>query len=427
MTRLLLSDAAKAVDGRRNRSRQRSLGPSSVGVCRRKAGYEYHRTPVSNPENDEGSMAAIAGTWMHKGALESMRAEWGAFIETTVEDDPLLGHADALFLPPDLLRELGLDIPAYVEVPTVDDLKTKRDQAAVNQIRRSGPKVAELYQTHLYADMMRRGKIKRTRRKSDQLLAGLGPIDVQWVQLRFVARTGADDEYLYEQAYDPEITAEAWAWTAQITASASPEELPRDEDGPELSYVCDSCPFLDACWGPPIDGRTRQSLTVVEDRERFELLDEYDRVAKEASDLDKRKKALRALVDASDPAIYLHGEEGMRLKWNGGKLGDPKPDVAAMLELLEEAGVEVPMLEARPGPVTISVTRYSREEVLCGQDALPDGTSVQEHEKAHAKSIKAGDTPPDTPLPELTEPVGSCLLKAKHSGAHEARLIDVDA
>lgn len=429
MSGLLLADAAKSADARRPRSRQKQLGPSSVGVCRRKAGYEYHRHPQSDPENTVG-MAAIVGTWYHKGALESMRSEWGAFIETTLTDGPLLGHADALLLPKPLLVELGLDIPAVVDVATVDDLKTKPNGRMIDHVRSAGPKRSELFQTHLYADLFRRGKIRVDSRSrvSERLVAQLGPIDVQRVQLRFVARDGSEDEYLHEQAYDPEITKEAWEWVGQITASSAPEDLPRDEDGPDLSYVCDSCPFVTACWGIPEDGKRPQSILIVEDADRTAALAEYHRGLELTREGDKLKALGKAIVEGSDPAIYHHGDEAFRLKWTGGKPSAAKPDVAAMTEILSSAGIEIPMLPATKSSKSIGVVPYEVPEVLCEQSILPDLRSPEDLVKAYNRDRKAWEKLPDEERAEQDEPVleehdpesfiGICRLKAKHTGDH---------
>jgi hypothetical protein len=429
MTRLLLADAAKSADARRPRSRQKQLGPSSVGVCRRKAGYEYHRHPQSDPENTVG-MAAIVGTWYHKGALESMRTEWGAFIETTLSDGPLLGHADALLLPQSLLLELGLDIPAVVQVPTVDDLKTKMNGRMIDHVRSAGPKRSELFQTHLYADMFRRGRVRVDSRSrvSERMVAQLGPIDVQQVQLRFVTRDGSEDEYLHEQAYDPEITLEAWEWVGQITKSARPEDLPRDEDGPELSYVCDSCPFVTACWGIPAEGKRPQSVLIVEDADRTAALAEYHRGLELTREGDKLKALGKAIVEGSEPAIYHHGEQAYRLKWSGGKPIPGKPDAAAMAEILTDAGIDIPMLPATKASKAIGVVPYEVPEVLCEQNILPDLRSPEDLVKAYNRDVKAWAKMEPHEQAGLPEPVleehdpetfiGICRLKAKHTGDH---------
>lgn len=371
MTTLLLGDAAKDRDARSSRSRQRKLGPSSIGTCRRRAGYEHHGEKPSNPENVTG-LPAILGTWIHKGALETMRQEWGAIIETTVEDDILRGHVDALFLPVELLSRLPAKYAsAHAEdVATVDDLKTKRDERLVDYVRNRGPKRSELFQTHLYADLLRRGKIKRLKRQ--EALADLGPIEVEKVRLRYLARN-AGAEYVYEQAYDPDITAEAHEWADQVRRSKSPEDLPRDEDGPGLSVICDNCPFRTACWGDiDEDGPAPQAQLLVTDADLAATLAEYADASLVESEAKARKAKARQVLDATGPAVYADGERAFKLGWSGGKMGDPKPDLQAMIDLFKQAGLEVPYLQPRPSAKSIRVTRWDPPERECGKPVVTE-------------------------------------------------------
>ncbi|MGW1890110.1 hypothetical protein ACWCP6_07535 [Streptomyces sp. NPDC002004] len=63
-------------DRARPRSRQRLLGPSSVGLCRRRAAHEVHGTwPTDLADNMH---AAILGTWLHEGILRVLREQYGA-------------------------------------------------------------------------------------------------------------------------------------------------------------------------------------------------------------------------------------------------------------------------------------------------------------------------------------------------------------
>lgn len=414
---MLLSDAAKAVDARKARSRQKSLGPSSVGVCRRQAGYDFHSTPPSNPENQSG-MAAIAGTWFHTGGLDVMAREWGALTEVTVQDGPIKGHVDALLLPQHLLDALGIEREAVVDVPTVDDLKTKGDRRMVDHMRSVGPSRAQLFQTHMYADLLRRGKVKKTRKLVDKMLADHGPIEVERVQLRYVSRSGDDEEYLYEQEYDQSITDEAWEWVDQVTASTKPEDLPRDQDGPGLAIACDYCPFARACWGEPVDGLPVQTQLIVEDADRTAALAEYHRGLELTREGNALKDKAKAMVAGSDPAVYHHGGQAFKLGWSGGRRVDPKPDVDAMIALLEDAGVEVPMKRGVPTSKSISVVPYEAPEKTCSHVVLADLRSVEDVEKANAKALKADPDADVEDVDGLGEPLGECVLKPKHSGKH---------
>lgn len=342
-----------AVDRRRARSVQTKLGPSAVGTCRREAGYSHHRTKPSNPEN-LSSMPAVVGTWMHAGGLAAIRDQWGAVIEVAVEDDELKGHIDIVRLPEALRSRLpGRYKPSLCpDVVEIEDLKTKRDQAALDRVMMLGPKRAELYQVHLYADLVRRGKVKSKPRRQ-AALAGLGPLDVQTVRLRYVDRISGENEYVHQQPYDEEITQEAKGWLRQITASTSPEQLPRDEDGPGLSIICDNCPFVDACWGTDT-GVKRQAILIHDDVQVEEALQVYHEQRAIEAEAKAKKDMARAMLDGSEPGIY--GE--FKLGWSGGgipKNPKPKVDVDRMTELFAEAGLEIPYLPPKPSARSINV------------------------------------------------------------------------
>lgn len=396
--RRLLGDAARVVDSRSSRSRQRKLGPSSIGTCRRRAGFEHHRVPVSNPENVTG-LPAILGTWVHAGALATMKAEWGTLIETVVEDDVLCGHVDGIDLPNPIRVQAGLpEVAGAPDVVQVDDLKTRRDGRMVDYVRNRGPKIGELFQVHLYGDLLRRGKVKPLQRQ--KRLAEVGPLPVETVRLRYFARTGEEGaEHVHEQPYDPDITAAALEWVDEVRRSESPADLNRDEDGPGLSVICDNCPFRTACWGDlDPDGAAPQSQLIVTDADLASTLADYDEARAVERDAKARKDKARKVLDDTDPAIYTDGEQAFKLGWSGGSTGDPKPDVDAMVALFNEADLEVPYLPPRRSARTIRLTRWDVPDQPCGK---PINGCADDSE---------GDQP-------------ACVLKKGHSGDCTDRLI----
>lgn len=466
MTRRL-SIAAKAVDARKARSRQRKVGPSEIGVCRRRAGYSHHGHPVTDPDNATG-LKAIAGTWYHHGALETMRREWGTVIETTVEDEVVRGHVDAIELPDDWRELAGLDpVDDAPEVVEVEDVKTRDDARAVDYVRIRGPKRSELYQAHLYASLLRRGmigplvggrvKLTEAALRHAIKVKGTEGLPVETVRLRYMARTGAEDaEYPYEQPFDPDIEGEAWEWVEQVARSSSPDELPRDQDGPGLSVVCDNCPFLTACWGPAGGDVKPQAQLVVTDADLAQALAEYDRNRALEAEAKRAKDVARAKLDGTDPAIYLpEGEPtGYRLKWSGGREvpATRVPDVDRMVAILERAQVDVPMVEvpATTTPRTISVVPWTAPEPACGKPVgdppeveVTSGDVVQtiRQDRPRGSWTIYGPTGDEIGsmtasaarehLADWTDPRPACILKPRHSGecagpAAVVELEDVD-
>jgi hypothetical protein len=440
----LLGDAAKLIDSRSARSRQKKVGASEIGVCRRRAAYVHHGTPISNPENVTG-LPAVVGTWIHKGALDTMHRLWGTLIETRVENPFLRGHVDGIDLPNGLRVAAGLDEhPEAPDVVEVDDLKTKRDARMVEYVRNRGPKRSELFQVHLYGGMLRRGEVKPIQRQAK--LAAVGPLDVQRVRLRYFPRTGEENvEYPYEQDFDPDIEAEALDWVAQVNASKKPEDVPRDEDGPGLSIACDHCPFRRECWGDEDGEYAVQSQLIVNDSDLARVLAEYD----EGRALEREGKALkdraRAILDATKPAIYTDDEIAFMLKWSGGNTREPAVDQDLLLErflqmqeLYRRAGLEppqVPYREAGKSPRTISVTRWDPPEEACGKpvgapveyDAMDGSVWLQDRPRGGWTGVESA-TGEEALLtarqfaarfPDYVEPRPPCVLKKGHSGAPE--------
>jgi hypothetical protein len=319
-----LTAAIHRVEARSTRSKQREIGASEVGTCRRRTAYRLAGTPETNGGT---GLQATLGHWIHKGALAVLRKEYGALIEVRVESPLLRGKIDAV----------------YVNDLLLEDVKTK-GRFVYTTVVDKGPHDAELYQTHLYAWMLRKGYVADRRRGYPA-----GPVPIERIRLRFINRDTGEN-FPWECDYDPAITAEALAWLAEVLellADGGPENVPRDGHGPEVSAICDYCPFLDACWGPPLlgpDARARQSLQLRDDVEVEMALVEYDRGRQLASEGEAIKKRERKFLDGAPAGVY----GGIQLTWSA---PDPKlvPDVDAMVALLEGMDTPVPMKWTTPG------------------------------------------------------------------------------
>ncbi|MDH6624434.1 hypothetical protein M2271_002236 [Streptomyces sp. LBL] len=324
--------AAHAADARRPRSLQTKIGASDT-VCARRAGYLLHgRTPTDGGEKRK----AILGTWLHEGALDAVRNEYGWIIERRVEDDTIRGHIDAVQLDgrtaSRLPKRLRPSLPA--EELTVEDIKTKSTFQWDN-ILRYGASDAELRQVLLYADLLRTEGFADI--DGQRQLARLGPLPVGRIRFRFLNRDSGEDHVL-EMPFTAERAQGARWWVDQVRAAESPEDLPRTFPGPGLSAICDNCPFKTACWGPAIAGRRPQSMLIHDDAEREQALAEYVQVTEQIKPLKDRLKVLRARLDGSEEGVYGDNE----LSWSG---GNPTKfdDVDAMATLFEQAGLPVPM------------------------------------------------------------------------------------
>jgi hypothetical protein len=339
-----LAAAAHRVDSRRARSRQRKMGPSSVGGCRRRAAYLIADVKPTDPPGNK--MKAILGTWVHKGALDVLKREFGALIEVAVEDEMLRGSADALYLP--TVRDGQLLIGG-----TVEDVKTM-GLFAFEWRQQAGVAREHLFQAHLYAWLLREGKLpKRTLRRLRQAGWTSDTVPIEQVVIRYICRDNGD-EWVHAQDYDPKVTAAALEWIAEVcdtTAELGPEFVDRDEDGPGLSVICDGCRWLTACWGPERDDGAlgehtmRQASLVRDDADVAEALRDYDR----ARALEKEAKEAKALARAklTDSEAGQYGD--LMLTWSGGG-AKRVVDMDAVRALYLEAGLELPYKRITAAP-----------------------------------------------------------------------------
>ncbi|WP_172387160.1 PD-(D/E)XK nuclease family protein [Streptomyces sp. MNP-20] len=324
--------AAHDVDARRPRSRQTQLGASDT-VCGRRAAYILHGvTPTDHPDK----RAAILGTFIHQGLLESARTEYGWLVERSVQDSLIRGHVDVVQL--DKATADGLPARHRPAVPadvlTVEDVKTKSTYMW-DRVRRYGATVAELRQVHLYAGALSEVGFEDV--PGQRYLSRLGPLDIQRLRFRFINRDSGE-EYIQEIDFDPQRAAEAQWWVERVREISDPEEMPRDFNGPGLDAICDYCPFRSKCWPGTAPGVPEQAALICNDADREQALADYVKGHELASEGERIKKFARKKLDQSPAGIY----GANKLSWRGGN-DEERDDVEAMVDLHEVADIPVPM------------------------------------------------------------------------------------
>ncbi|GAO08674.1 hypothetical protein TPA0598_04_03100 [Streptomyces lydicamycinicus] len=324
--------AAHDVDARRPRSLQTQLGASDT-VCGRRAAYILHGV---TPTDHADKRAAILGTFIHYGLLESARTEYGWLVERSVQDDLIRGHVDVVQLDATTAARLPARhrpaIPA--DVLTVEDVKTKSTYMW-DRVLRYGATAAELRQVHLYAGALHEEGFEDV--PGQRYLSRLGPLDIGRIRFRFINRdSGA--EHIQEIDFDPQRAAEAQWWVERVRETSDPEEMPRDFNGPGLDAICDYCPFRSLCWPGTAPGVPEQTALIHNDADREQALIDYVKGHELASEGDRIKKFARKKLDQSPAGIYGPN----RLSWRGGN-DEEKDDVEAMVDLHEVAGIPVPM------------------------------------------------------------------------------------
>lgn len=272
-------------DWERPRSKQKGMGVSDLGGCRRQAGYKLHG---QQPEKPSGSVQAVIGTAVHDkvdAELVVMRDAGiipaNSVINEEVWFGGLRGH-------PDL----------YVD-GILRDTKTVGYDAQLASYQLKGPPRRHLWQVMTYA-------------------AALIVTDrpVHTVQLDYLVRDSGNS-WMWEGPFDYQIVREAMLWLDLIRQTPL-EYLARDY-APD-SVQCQHCPFFNACWDGHVIDRDERSVLLVEDGDAVAWalrLEEARARLKDAKDVEALAKGA---LDALRPNTEGRGEVqldgfGKTLRW----------------------------------------------------------------------------------------------------------------
>jgi hypothetical protein len=329
-----LAAAVRDLDSRRARSRQRMIGASELGECRRRAAYRIARR---RPTNTRTGLQAFMGTELHRGVLRALRRQYGGLTEVGLKGEQVRGRCD------------------WWHAPVVEDLKTT-SRFGFERVLTRGVPVRHWFQVAVYAWLLRTGQTADRR-----VPAGDGQ-DVDGLRIRYLSRDSGED-VVFEADHDPALTAEAIMWLTDVYATVEDDgadAVPRDGFGPGVDTMCDWCPFLDLCWGPPVDPGTegdvsRQSRLTVTDEDYVEAVHDYDAWRAAENEAKRHKEYARErLRGRSGPADDLYCE------WSGGGLRT-QVDKDAAVERLVELGEVLPTRRTRSAQ-TIRVTRNGTKQ-----------------------------------------------------------------
>jgi hypothetical protein len=320
-----------ALDAQRPRTLQAEMGMSSLGDCRRRAGYHAQGYPA-DPQFKESGIQAMLGTAIHEALAAAARLMVpGAHAEDLeVSFAGLKGH-------PDL----------YV-ARTVRDYKTNGYSMQLANRRQLGPKLAERWQSHTYGAAL--------------TLAGY-PVDT--VQIDYVARDSGD-EFLFTEPFDVQLVADAMRWLKDIRET-DVSLLPRDFR-PD-SATCKGCKYFRRCWDAEPGTDDRHALFAEDpDAARWAARLENARARKKAADHDEAdaKGALDHLRLVQRPGeredIIVPGYDKV-IRFTV-KKGRSSPDMAQIANDYKRAGARPPF---RYGQPTIGVELVKRKEDKTGE------------------------------------------------------------
>jgi len=271
----LLLSVLHEKDASKSRSKQKQVGPSEIGGCRRKVWYRLNDQPETN--DDLSKLAAIMGTAIHAEIEKAIQAADPTgkkyMVETEVEYGEIKAHID-LFVP---------------ETGDVIDWKTVK-------VRNLSyfPSMQQRWQVQVYG----------------YLLAKNG-YAVNRVSLCAIARDGDErDVKVHTEAYDESIALEALGWLAAVKEAVEPPAPEKD------SFFCQSyCQFYDAsgqmgCVGLKKE-RTPVSDVIIadEDIDKNALL--YLQLAAQIKELEKHQDSLKASFEG----VLGTTNSGIEVSW----------------------------------------------------------------------------------------------------------------
>lgn len=325
------TELLRSWDAARPRSRQKEMGISSLGGCRRKAGYHLQNYAPDPGFSGDGGMEAIIGTAVHNAvaaaADQSVRIPVSAKVENLeVTFAGLKGH-------PDLFCE-----------PVLRDYKTVGHTTQLDRLRTHGPYQSHLWQVNIYAAAL--------------ILAGHKCTSIE---IDYIARS-TGEEYLWTGPFDLAHVRDAVSWLELVRATSA-EYLSRDyrPDSPQ----CVNCPFKRRCWeDQAVDGRSPRTVLFAEDPDaaKWAVALEHAREARKEAELAEAdaRGALDALRTVERPGesqdVQIPGfEKAIRFSVSR---GPERLDAGRIFDDYARAGAVPPKTRGEP---RVSVSLVARD------------------------------------------------------------------
>lgn len=315
--------AAANAAGQQARSNLFGLSMSYLGGCRRQSAY---RVAGSDPDpqyvkvmDQDEARAAMLGVWLHEGLLPHL-AELlaGGEREMSVELVAPVGEEENGIVP--LVKVAGsADCYTRAAGGGVVDLKTV-GAFKLADIDAFGPRPRHRDQVRGYA----------------AAVVQMG-LPVAWTAWAYLDRGDGSVRVVVEPFGREEYVGVLRQVRYLVGFAKDPESAPRDERGPQLSWVCDTCPFLRRCWGPDAEPGDKSGIAVHDDQEIAFAGEQVVELRAQRTALDKRIDFYKAQVGRPDAGRY--GGVTVSYGRNGLKADAPK-----MEERLRELGEPIPMV-----------------------------------------------------------------------------------
>lgn len=309
----------------RREGRMWDLSMSDLGGCTREAAYKLAGVPPTDPElaYDTEARQALIGTWIHEKFLPYYAAELAdAEVEMPVKlEVPIYADDTGEFQRMHVV-EGTTDLYTSVMGGGVMDLKTL-GAYLLGGVEHDGVREEHRHQVRGYATAIRQWGMP-----------------VAWVAWLYMDRANGE-VVAHIEPFDEEAEAATEEQVRSLVRlAAAPDAAPRSHRGPGLSWVCDGCAWLKACFGPDAEPGDSSALQVHTQPEVAFAAEKYAELRAQIGPLEKDKEMYAAMIGRPKPGAYgdmviTYGRDGEAV------------DKDAAVELLELLGARVPMKPKR--------------------------------------------------------------------------------
>ena len=262
MNKQELIDALIKADNSRDRSKQKAIGVSSLGDCRRKV---WHMAQGHTGNNPTLRLPAILGTAIH-AQIEQVIGSEGALIEHRVE---LEGYPPATI--------------DYFKDGEVVDWKTITLKNIPYFVSKQ-----KIWQVQTYGYLLH-----------------LSGVEVHTVTLVGIPRDGTENDIVvHSEPFNPAIGQEALEWLGRVEAATEAPEPERE------GKFCESyCPFYkDKCHGIPKD----YSGEAISDDVKAQAAKDYVELSAKIKELEALQGAAKAELEGVSGVTF----DGITVKWS---------------------------------------------------------------------------------------------------------------
>ena len=261
-----LIDALVAVDRARPRSRQKAIGVSALGGCRRSVWHSIQGDEGTNPTT---SLPAIMGTAIHAAIEQAFSGKPGVLLEERVEIENL---------PPATIDYFNTETGEVIDWKTIT-----------------------LRGLDYFVSKQKRWQIQ-----TYGYLLSLAGHDVKTVTLVGIPRDGNENDIVvHSEPFDSGIALEAIAWLESIRGS---DEAPEPERDP-VSWCKKYCQFYgDLCAGKAAD----VSGEAITDPDATDAARNYVKLSAEIRTLEAAKESAKTALEGVNGITM----DGIKVSWS---------------------------------------------------------------------------------------------------------------